>query len=231
MERQRADFGAEPPKHGPECIRKGWEAMDGVDLQAEFRCRVRCLQGVPSFLRGQFRSALVTSLEAMRTAYESGDCVLKCRSWKVFRLTSRMLLWRQKQRGPSKAELERRMEFFNKTDWRCCWRRRGAAPGPRRKPAQLTGRVRQAEKFVHQGEVSRARQVLCSQARAPGTSAILNKLRDLERRPSRLRPSHLRSVVSGHNTNFSWTGKSTRATSVQRPEVPQVGSQATPMNT
>ena len=112
LERQRAEFGAEAPEYGPECIRRGWEAMDGVDLQAEFRCRVRCLQGVPSFLRGQFRSALVTSLEAMRSAYGSGDYVLKCRSWKVFRLTSRMLLWRHQHRGPSKAELERRMGAF-----------------------------------------------------------------------------------------------------------------------
>ena len=62
------EFGAEPPEHWPECIRKGWEAMYGVELQAEFRCRVCCLQGPLSFLRGQFRSALVTSLEAMRTA-------------------------------------------------------------------------------------------------------------------------------------------------------------------
>ena len=60
LERQPAEFGAEAPEYGPECIRRGWEAMDGVDLQAEFRCWVRCLQGVPSFLRGQFRTALVT---------------------------------------------------------------------------------------------------------------------------------------------------------------------------
>ena len=39
---------------------------------------------------------------------------------------------------------------------------------------------------MHQGEVSRARQVLCSQARAPGTRATLNELRDPERRAPRL---------------------------------------------
>ena len=49
--------------------------------------------------------------------------------------------------------------------------------------------------------------------------------------PDYLRPSQLRSVVSGHNINFSWTGKSTRATSVQRPEVQQLVLQATPANT
>ena len=69
----------------------------------------------PQFPEVPVRSALVSSLEAMRTAYQSGDHVLKCRSWKVSRLTSRTFLWRQ-QRGPSKAELERRMELFNKKD-------------------------------------------------------------------------------------------------------------------
>ena len=42
---------------------------------------------------------------------------------------------------------------------------------------------------MHQGEVSRASgrvPALCSQARAPGTSATLNELRNEGRRPSRL---------------------------------------------
>ena len=95
------------PGPHPPCIRRGWEAMETVNLQAEFRCRVRCLQGVPSFLRGQFRSALVVSLEAMRSAYNTGDHAQKCRSWKVFRLTSRMILWCNHQRGPTKAEYKR----------------------------------------------------------------------------------------------------------------------------
>ena len=42
----------------------------------------------------QFRSALVVSLEAMRSAYYTGDHAQKCRRWKVFKLTSRMILWR-----------------------------------------------------------------------------------------------------------------------------------------
>ena len=58
-----------------------------VDLQAEFRCKVHCWQAVPSFLRVQFRMALVTSLEAMRAAYHS-DHAQKCRSGKFFRLIS-----------------------------------------------------------------------------------------------------------------------------------------------
>ena len=69
MERQEARSRREPlvPGPHPPCIRRGWEAMDTVNLQAEFRCRVQCLQGVPSFLRGQFRSVLVVSLEGQLT--------------------------------------------------------------------------------------------------------------------------------------------------------------------
>ena len=95
LERQQEQFkelAADPQPLGPICPRRGWEALDMVDLQAEFRCRVRCLQAVPSFLREQFRMALVTSFEAMRAAYHRGDHAQKCRSWKLFRLTSRMLL-------------------------------------------------------------------------------------------------------------------------------------------
>ena len=120
-------------------------------------------------------SALVTSLEAMRSAYQSGDYVLKCRSWKVFRLTSRMLLWRHQHRGPSEAVLERRMELFNKKYWPLLLEEaRSSATGSLRKFAQLTEeedlarRARQAEKFVHQGEVSRARQAC---VRRPGHQA------------------------------------------------------------
>ena len=103
------------------------------------------------------------------------------------------VVWRHQHRGPSKAELERRTELFNKKDWPLLLEEaRSSATGSRRKCAQLTEeedlarRARQVEKFVHQGEVSRARQILCSQARAPGTSAILNELRDPERLLSRL---------------------------------------------
>ena len=60
LERQQEQFNelaADPQPLGPMCPRRGWEALDMVDL-AEFRCRVRCLQAVPSFLREQFRMAL-----------------------------------------------------------------------------------------------------------------------------------------------------------------------------
>ena len=119
----------------------------------------------------------------------------------------------------------RRVELFKKKDWVL---QLEEARSSAKEAYTVDRRLRS---FLHQGEVSRARQALCSQARAPGTSATLNELRDLSDHPDCLRPSHLRSVVSGHTTNFSLTGKSARATSVQCSEVQQQGSQATPTNT
>ena len=122
----------------------------------------------------------------MRAACNTGDHALKCRIWKVFRLTSRMILWRKQQ-------LERRMDLFQKQKWVLVLEQaRHSATGFCKKPNPLTPeeelfrRARQAEKFLHQGDVSRARQALCSQARASGTAATVNELRDLERRPPRL---------------------------------------------
>ena len=122
-----------------------------------------------------------------------------------------MILWRQQQRGPPKAELERRMDLFqNRSGCFLLEEARHSATGFRRKPNPLTPeeelvrRGRQAEKFVHQGEVSRARQALCSQARAPGTAATSNELRRL---------SQWKSADFGLSTILSWTRRSTQATS------------------
>ena len=70
---------------------------------------------------------------------------------------------------------------------------------------------------MHQGEVSNARQVLFSQAKAPGNQATLNELRDPERRPPQL------SEAIPPETNSSWIGGSTLATSAVHPEVQQLG--------
>ena len=216
LERRQEQFdelAADPQPLGPFVqgeVGRRWT----VDLQAEFRCRVRCLQAVPSFLRGQFRMALVTSLEAMRAAYHSGDHTKKCRSWKLFRLTSRMLLWRQKQRGPTKAELERRVDLFHRQEWTLLLdEARHSSSSLRRKISPLTieeegvRRARRAEILVHQGEVSRARQVLCSQAKAPGNQATLNELRDPERRPPQLSeaiPPEVSGYCPQHQFKLDW---------------------------
>ena len=106
-------------------------------------------------------------------------------------------------RSVDKAELERRAGLFHRQEWILLLEEaRHMSSGLRRKTTQLTAeeeevrRARQAEKIVHQGEVSRARQALCSQARAPGTTATLNELRDPERPPP--------PIVGGHPTRGQW---------------------------
>ena len=113
-------------------------------------------------------------------------------------------LWRQEQRGPTKAELERMVDLFHRQEWTLLLdETRHSSSGLRRKTSPLTTeeekvrRARRAETLVHQGEVSRARQVQCSQARAPGTRATLNELRDPERSPPRLSEA-IPPEVSGH---------------------------------
>ena len=83
--------------------------------------------------------ALVTNLEAMRAAYRTGDHAQKCRNWKLFRLSSRMILWRQEQRGPTKAELARRVDIFHRQEWLLLLdEARHSSSGLRRKTTRLT---------------------------------------------------------------------------------------------
>ena len=96
---------------------RGWTALDSIDLVEECRVRVRCLQGVPAFLRGQFRTAMHFSLARLKQIYEHGDEIGKIRAWKLFRLTSRMLLWRSQARSLSHEELVKRMERFQNQEW------------------------------------------------------------------------------------------------------------------
>ena len=135
----RDELAVDPPPLGPVCSRRGWEAIDMIELQAEFRFRVRCLQAVPNFLREQCRMALVTNLEAMRAAYRTGDHAQKCRSLKLFRLRSRVILWRQEQRGPTKAELARRVDLFHRQERLLLLEEaRHSSSGLRRETTQLT---------------------------------------------------------------------------------------------
>ena len=196
------ELAADPQPLGPNCPRRGWEALDTVNLQVEFRCRVRCLQAVPSFLRGQFRMALVTSLEAMRAAYHSGDHTKKCRSWKLFRLTFRMLLWRQKQRGPTKAELERRVDLFHRQEWTLLLdEARHSSSSLRRKISPLTieeegvRRARRAEIFASRRSVEGQTSSLFA-SESPRHSS------DIKRVP---RPRTTSSpIVRGHPTGSQW---------------------------
>ena len=180
--------------HTHHAFEEDGKLMDTVNLQAELRCRGPVSAGCAQFLAWPVQASSGCQFGGHEVSlHNTGDHAQKCRSWKVSRLTSRMILWRKHQRGPTKAELERRMDFFHKQEWVLLLEEaRQCATGLRRKPNPLTPeeelvrRGRQAEKLVHHGEVSRARQALCCQARGPGTVATLNELRDPVRRPAQL---------------------------------------------
>ena len=143
---------------------RGWAPLDTLNLADEFRVRVRCLQAVPGFLRGPLRTAYATSLGKLRGAFELGDEQYQTRCWVLFRLTSRMLLWRSQARGPTRKELEERVRRFQNEEWLALAREaRAAGSTARRSQRQLTEaeelerRARRAETCVRRGEVSRGR--------------------------------------------------------------------------
>ena len=112
------------------------------------------------------------------------------------------------------AELERRADLFHRQEWTLLLdEARHSSSGLRRKTSPLTieeegvRRARRAETLVHQGEVSRARQVLSSQARAPGNQATLNEFRDPERRPPQLSeaiPPEVSGYCPQHQFKLDW---------------------------
>lgn len=173
---------------------RGWAALSAIHLADEMRVRVRCMQAVPPFLRGPLRTAYVTSLKQLRDAYEHHHVEAQTQAWVLFRLTSRMLLWRTHARGPSRKELEERIARFQNGEWVALIREARAAGTMRRRPRAaapseeetLRRRAERAKACVRRGEVSRGRQVLCAAALAPGTDATLEELRDPERRPPHL---------------------------------------------
>ena len=132
----------------------------------------RCLLGVPSFLRDQFRPAVAHN--------QTSDHALKWRGWKFFSAHIPHVVCCGATKWTKQSKVVRRVELFKKKDWVLQLEEAKSSA----KEAYAVDR--KLRSLLHQGEVSRARQVLCSQARAPGTSATLNELRDPELRPSGL---------------------------------------------
>ena len=139
----------------------------------------------------------------MRQAYQNADRQGQVRSWKLFKLTSRMLLWRSHQRNPKKHELEKRLERFHNQEWATLIqesREAGARPRKsactRPETTSLGTKARRAEQCVRQGEVSRGRQALCANSLAPGTPDTLRELTDPEKRPPVLSESIPPEILS-----------------------------------
>ena len=162
-----------------------------MELADGFRIQARCIQGVPAFMRSQFRAAMRVSLKRLHYSYGLGDENVETRAWKLFWLTSRMLLWRSQARAPIREELEKKMTMFHKQEWAALIREARAAGSVHKRPRrsntaeeEAEARAKRAETCVRRGEVSSGRQPLCAAVLAPGTPAVFRELRDPARCPS-----------------------------------------------
>ncbi len=171
-------------------LRGAFQSLDEVNLQEIFSRRACLLKGVPGFLRGPLRAAFRISMEEARRAKRANDDIGRGRAWKLFDLTSRMLLHRPPgERCLPKEEFTERFEKFAAGRWLELLEA-SRAPARRGVPARRASeeqRAARAEALVFLGELSSARQALESAELAPGTPATLAALKDEERRPERPR--------------------------------------------
>ncbi len=198
--RRQGDAELPSIQRGHASIRRALEALDGVDLAAEFRLRVPVLQGVPRFFHGCWRNALRLALEEVRAgAAEGQNSVRHRRAWTLFYLLSRMLLHKPLgAAGVSREILMRRFEQFQRGEWLALLRESRAQSNVRAGAREPTAqsRARRATQLVHQGEVSAARQALTASSLAPGSDDTFERLQ--ERRPQQLHQP-LSTEVTNHS--------------------------------
>ena len=186
---------------------EAWAGLEAVDLARVFKTRARVIQGVPRSFRGRLRECFLLPLRALEEAYgEGGDEERRSRAWKLFLLTSRMLLHKADgEQSIEKTIFADRADRFLRGDWLSLLADAGAAcmggGQGRTEVGALEEEQRTYERacaFVRLGEASRGRAVLTSSALAPGSAATLAELRDPERRPQRQRQALPEEVVSFH---------------------------------
>ena len=167
---------AEPPPHA-------WEALDGIDLWAEFRKRRNVLRSCPRIIRGRYRHAQRLAMEAIDTASRANDALAEERGWKLFGMLSILLLHRSACRGAvAKAELEQRCALFARGDWEALLASANITPTAvpahaRTAEEERAFRRELACNKVRIEELSKARQALTARALAPGNDETLQALR------------------------------------------------------
>ena len=80
-----------------------WEMIDRVNLQEVFESRFKVLQNCPHSVRGRFRQAVRTALEARSEAVRSQDVIGEGRGWKLFCLP--ILVAQAQSRQPSSLQV------------------------------------------------------------------------------------------------------------------------------
>ena len=168
------------------------QLMDEVDMQAELEVHVPTVRDPPRFLRSAVRSAYTSVLFTLQDAHRTGDHARVTQCWKLFILTSRMLLARPQQHGAAGKELfTARVTAWQRGDWISLLRDAHAAQGrrprlPRTAAEEEAARFEQACAQVQLGTPSRARHTLTASPVAPGSPDTLRQLTDQERRPQAL---------------------------------------------
>lgn len=149
------------------------------------------LQTVPPRIRGAYRAAL---RQALTLLINRPSPQAETQGWKLFFLTSRMLLFRSPgQSTVPNPELNRRVEMFQRGEWLLLLQQAAdsaASPHPRasRGTTSLEARADRATALAHLGELSAATQALTAEPLAPGTANTLAELRDLALRPQQVYP-------------------------------------------
>ena len=162
-----------------------WRQLESVDLEAELRRPVRRVREPPRWFRGSLR-------RAFHIALKQWDRTRDASAWKLMVLIPRMLLQPTEVQGDEGKEVfNARMRRFLRGDWQDLLDEAAAA---HKKPvhrnldeeAAANQRLAQAEAKIRMREVSRARVLLSSSGLAPGDTATLAELTNIELRPAEL---------------------------------------------
>ena len=135
------------------------------------------MRSVPTFVKGAFRGDLVLAMDEALAGLAALDERRQERAWKLFMLLPRLLLHRPSRGGlVKKSKLRERFAQFASGQWDSLLDVKGAEEVSdlarrkrRREQDELVKRAARAEKLVHLGELSAARQALEGEVVAPGT--------------------------------------------------------------
>ena len=157
-----------------------WQMLDDIDGDTVYHTRFNVLQSCPVHLKGRFRQATRTALEARHQAALAEDATQEIRVWKLFCVLPFWLLRRPHGGGRvGKVELSKRFDDFAAGSWTQLHRNAELdTPSPSRKHTTMTieEKGRAVEQRVRMGEVSRARQCLTGAAVAPGNDTTFQDM-------------------------------------------------------
>ena len=92
---------------------RGFQSLDQITLDIEFRSRGCLMQVVPKIMRGAFRTALRLSFQEAAEARAAGNVEQEMRAWKSFLFVPQMFLTKPPRGGAvSKAKLAERCDAF-----------------------------------------------------------------------------------------------------------------------